>query len=92
MIMLINQYPIFGISSCTVKTNINKNKQENLNIISFRTVNKLMTTSAIIEQAPLLQPSTGLMGKKKHMDYLYMAHRQFSITPEDKFQDQLALT
>ena len=42
MMMLMNQYPAFFISSSTDKTNINKNQQENLEMIYLQPVNKLM--------------------------------------------------
>ena len=43
------------------------------------------------QPAPLPQPSTNMWGKQTRMSSLDMANRQFSNTPEDKFQDQLTL-
>ena len=42
MMMLINQYPYLCLSYSTAKTNINKNKQENPEIIVLNPVNQLM--------------------------------------------------
>ena len=36
---------------------------------------------------PSPRPSTNLQGQKIHMSGLVTSHRQFTITPKDKFQD-----
>ena len=43
------------------------------------------------QSAPSTLPSTKLRWKKIHMYGLDMDYRQFTNTPEDKFQDQLTL-
>ena len=50
-----------------------------------------MSTSSYTQPEPLPQTSTSLMGKQIHMSVLDTSHRQFSITPEDKFQDKWTL-
>ena len=59
MMMLINQYPDFRISSSVAK-NINNNKQEIFDMINYHKVNQLMVTSTIKQTEPSPQPSTNL--------------------------------
>ena len=54
-------------------------------------INKFLRTSTNNQLAPLLQPSTNLRGKKILMPGFDTAHWQFSITPKDKFYNQLTL-
>ena len=57
-------------------------------MISWQPFNILMMKSAIRKPAPLPHPYTSLWGDKMCLSDLDMAWRPFSITPEDKFQDQ----
>ena len=74
MMMMINQYPYFCISSYTTRTNINKDKQENLEMIAFQPLFQLMITSKIIKPSPSPQPYTSLQGKRIHMYSFDIAH------------------
>ena len=60
-------------------------------MIFLKTVNPFMMTSEVTQPEPLPQPSPRLCGKQIHMYRLYEDHRQFAITSEDKYQDQLTL-
>ena len=53
--------------------------------------NQFKQTSLNTQPAPFLWPSTNLRRNRIHMSSLDTCHRQFSITPEDKFQDQWIL-
>ena len=57
-------------------------------MIEFKTVNKLMLSSATTQPESSPRPSTNLMGKKIPMSDLYTDNRQFLITPNNMFQDQ----
>ena len=56
--------------------------------ISFKPVNQLIIISVTKKMSPLPLPSTYLCWKKIHMSSLYKSHRQFVITPKNKFQYQ----
>ena len=53
--------------------------------------NKLKQKSMKTQPAPSPRPSTNLRGKQIRISGLCTTHRQFEITPEDKFQDQSTL-
>ena len=73
------------------KNIVNKNQQQQLGMIDLKPVNKLMIISATTQLSPLPQPSKNLWGEKIRMYDLYMSHRKFPITPEEKFKDQQTL-
>ena len=75
----------------TAKTNVNENQKEELGIIDLKLFSQLITTSATTQLSPLPQPSKNLRGEKIRMYDLYMSHRKFPITPEEKFKDQQTL-
>lgn len=56
-------------------------------MMSLKPVNQFMITIVTKNPSPLQQPSTSLRGKQIRMSSLYTIHRQFSITPNDNFQD-----
>ena len=68
-----------------MQKNINNNKRENLDVIELDLVNNLMMTSAITQPSPSPQYCTNLLEKKICMSDLYTSHRQFVITPEERF-------
>ena len=57
-------------------------------MIVLQTVNKLMITITITKPAPLPRPSLILQWKQIGISGLDVSHRQFTITPEEKYQDQ----
>ena len=59
--------------------------------IALKSVNKSMMTSVTTKPAPSPWPPTSLRWEGICMPSLVTVHRQFSITPKDKFQDQLTL-
>ena len=57
-------------------------------MIELKLVNNLTITSAAKQPEPLQQLCTNMRGNKICMYSLDTSHRQFEITPEDKFQYQ----
>ena len=78
------EYPYYS----TAKTNENKNLQEYHEMIYFKTVNKLIMTSATTPPQPYLQPSKNLRRKQIRMYVLNMDHIKFTITPKYKYRYQ----
>ena len=57
-------------------------------MIGLKPVNQFIMTITIAQPLSPPQPSTNLWGEKIRMSNLYMSHRQFTITPKEKFQGQ----
>ena len=89
--IFIYQCPDFCIASSLSEKNINNNQQKNLGILAFHPVNQLMITSAITKLKPFTKPYKDPLGKQIHMYGFYTAHRKFTFTNKDKFQDQWTL-
>ena len=69
-----------------------KNKQVELGKIDLNPINKLIMTSETTQPATSPRPSTNPREDQSRIYDLDTFHRQFSNTPEDKFQDQWTLT
>ena len=64
------------------------NKQEKLEMIALQQVNKLIMKSKTTQTSQAPRPYTSLRVHQICMSDLYVVHRIFLITPEDKLQDQ----
>ena len=72
-------------ASYTSKTNLNNNQHEEIEVIDLDRLNKLIMTSANTQPEPYPLASTNLLGNQIHMSNLDTEHRQYSITPDEKF-------
>ena len=66
---------------------LKKNQLNRLDMI-FKTVNELMMKIAVTKLEPSPQPYLTLQWIQIRMSSLDMAHRQFSVTPNYKYQYQ----
>ena len=62
-----------------------KNCNQDLDMIDLNPVDKLTTKIATTQLSPLPQACTIQWGKKVYMSELDTSHKQFSITPQNKF-------
>ena len=69
--MLINKYSLFCISSYDVKSNLNKNTQEKLEMIAFHPVNTLIIKSETTQTEPSPRPFTSPQERKYSCPFLY---------------------
>ena len=77
--------------SKTNNSSVTPNCHQKLEIIALNPVNLLIFTISTTQLAPLKQRSIILHGNEIRISNLYMAHRKFTTTHEDKIQDQLTL-
>ena len=75
-------------SSKTNNSSETPNCHKNLEMISFKIVNQLTMKRETTEPTLLPLHSTILRGKQIHMSDLDKAHRKFSITTEENFQNK----